>query len=157
MRWLRTASRQVSQSVIGVRPVSRVRVLAAGMRDAAVTAGIPGAPIVVTSHQNGQSQSPAQVSQCDFPVDNPLAGPASAICQVIPQPGSNHRVLPATSTDGQPAQKVRASVTGQGPFGDNYLHASDGGRAGQRLDLDEPLVVDPQISRTVRQSSADKS
>jgi len=60
--------------------------LAAAMHDAPVMAGIPGAPIVVTSHQNGQSQSPAQVSHCDFPVDNPLAGPTSAIVQVIPQP-----------------------------------------------------------------------
>ena len=60
--------------------------LAAAMRDAPVMAGIPGAPIVVTSHHNGQSQSPAQVSQCDFPVDNPLAGPTSAIGQVTPQP-----------------------------------------------------------------------
>jgi len=57
--------------------------LAAAMRDAAVMAGIPGAAVVIASQQDGQPQSPAQVSQCDFPVDNPLAGTASAVGQVI--------------------------------------------------------------------------
>jgi hypothetical protein len=57
--------------------------LAAAMHDAAVMAGIPGAAVVVASHQDGQPQSPAQVSQCDFPVDNPLAVTTSAAGQVI--------------------------------------------------------------------------
>jgi len=57
--------------------------LAAAMHDAAVMAGIPGAAVVVASHQDGQPQSPAQVSQCDFPVDNPLSGPTSAAGQAI--------------------------------------------------------------------------
>jgi hypothetical protein len=60
--------------------------LAAAMHDAAATAGIPGAAVVAVSHQDGQPQSPARVSRCDFPVDNPLAGPASAADQVIPNP-----------------------------------------------------------------------
>jgi hypothetical protein len=57
--------------------------LAAAMHDAAAMAGIPGAAVVLASHQDGQPQSPAQASQCDFPVDNPLAGTASAVGQVI--------------------------------------------------------------------------
>ena len=59
------------------------RLLAAAMHDAAVMAGIPGAAVVAASHQDGQPQSPAEVSQCDFPVDNPLAGTTSAVGQVI--------------------------------------------------------------------------
>jgi len=59
------------------------RLLAAAMHDAAVIAGIPGEAVVVASHQDRQPQSPAQVSQCDFPVDNPLAGTTSAVGQVI--------------------------------------------------------------------------
>jgi hypothetical protein len=58
-------------------------VLAAAMHDAAVVTGIPGAAVVVASHQNGQPQSAAQVSQSDFPVDNPLAGTKSAVGQAI--------------------------------------------------------------------------
>jgi hypothetical protein len=48
--------------------------LAAAMHDAAVAAEIPGAGVVFVSRQDGQPQSPAEVSQCDFPVDNLLAG-----------------------------------------------------------------------------------
>ena len=59
------------------------RLLAAAMHDAAVMAGIPGAAVVAASHQDGQPQSPAEVSQCDFPVDNPLVGTTSAVGQVI--------------------------------------------------------------------------
>jgi hypothetical protein len=59
------------------------RLLAAAMHDAAVIAGIPGEAVVVASHQDRQPQSPAQVSQCDFPVDNPLAAATSAAGQVI--------------------------------------------------------------------------
>ena len=56
--------------------------LAASTHDAPVMAGIPGAG-VAASHQDGQPQSPAQVSRCDFPVDNPLTGTTSAVGQVI--------------------------------------------------------------------------
>lgn len=56
--------------------------LAASTHDAPVMAGIPGAA-VVASHQNGQPQSPAQVSRCDFPVENPLTETTSAVGQVI--------------------------------------------------------------------------
>ena len=57
--------------------------LAAAVSDAAAMAGIPSAPTVAASHQDGQPQSPAEVSQRDFPVDNPLAGITSAVGQVI--------------------------------------------------------------------------
>jgi len=61
--------------------------LAAGARhDAAVMAGIPGAAVVLASRQDRQPQPPAQVSQCDFPVDNPLAETASAVGQVTARP-----------------------------------------------------------------------
>jgi hypothetical protein len=56
--------------------------LLASTHDAAVMAGIPGTPIVVASHRDSQPQSPAQVSQCDFPVDNPLSGTTSAVGRV---------------------------------------------------------------------------
>jgi hypothetical protein len=56
---------------------------AAAAHDAAVMAGTPGAAVVVASHQDSQPQSPAQVSQCDFPVDNPLTGTPPAAGQVI--------------------------------------------------------------------------
>ena len=56
--------------------------LAAAAHDAAVMAGTPGAAIVA-SHQDGQPQSPAQVSRCDFPVDNPLTGTTSAVGEAI--------------------------------------------------------------------------
>ena len=61
---------------------SHDRLLAASTHDAPVMAGIPGAA-VVASHQNGQPQSPAQVSRCDFPAENPLTGTTSAVGQVI--------------------------------------------------------------------------
>ena len=61
---------------------SHDRLLAASTHDAPVMAGIPGAA-VVASHQDGQPQSPAQVSRCDFPVENPLTGTTSAVGQVI--------------------------------------------------------------------------
>jgi hypothetical protein len=59
--------------------------LAAAMHDATTMARIPGAT-VVTNHQDGQPQSPAQVSQCDFSVDNPLAEVVSAAGSAIPKP-----------------------------------------------------------------------
>jgi hypothetical protein len=61
--------------------------LAAPMHDAPAMAGIPGAATVVARHQVGQPQSPAKLSQSDFPVDNPLAGGAAATGQVILKPG----------------------------------------------------------------------
>jgi hypothetical protein len=57
--------------------------LAAAMHDPTTKAGIPGTAIVVASHHDDQPQSPAQVSRCDFPVDNPLAETTAAIGQVI--------------------------------------------------------------------------
>jgi N12 class adenine-specific DNA methylase len=56
--------------------------LAAATHDAAVMARVPGAA-VAASHRDGQPRSPAEVSQRDFPADNPLAGTASAAGQVI--------------------------------------------------------------------------
>ena len=49
-------------------------------------AGIPGAAIAVARHQDGQPQSPAELSQSDFSVDNPLAGGVAATGQVILKP-----------------------------------------------------------------------
>jgi hypothetical protein len=70
--------------------------LAAAVSGAAAMAGIPNAP-TAASHQDGRPQSPAQISQRDFPVDNPLTGTTLAVGQVIPKPGSRQRALPATS------------------------------------------------------------
>jgi hypothetical protein len=59
---------------------------AAATHDAAAMAGIPGAASVAARRQDGQLQSPAELSHCNFPVDNPLAGGASATGQVILKP-----------------------------------------------------------------------
>jgi hypothetical protein len=62
------------------------RLVAAAKHDAAVMAGIAGATVVAAGHQEGQAQSPATVSRCAFPVDNPLAGAASEAGPVISKP-----------------------------------------------------------------------
>jgi hypothetical protein len=51
---------------------------AAAMHDAAVTAGIPDAHVILVSSPEGPPESAAQVSQRDFPQDNPLAGAGPA-------------------------------------------------------------------------------
>ena len=62
-------------------------------------ARIPAAAAAVASHQDGQPPSPATLSQCDFPVDNPLAGATSATGQATPEPESKHSAPPATSPE----------------------------------------------------------
>ena len=61
------------------------RLVEAAMHDAAGMTGIPGTVVVVSDRRNGQSLSAVQVSRSDFPVDNPLAGAASAAEQVAPK------------------------------------------------------------------------
>jgi hypothetical protein len=59
---------------------------AAPTHDAAAMAQTPGATTVVARHQDSQLQSPAELSQRDFPMDNPFAGEAAATGQVILKP-----------------------------------------------------------------------
>ena len=55
---------------------------AAARHDTAAMAGVPGAVLNGSGHLNGQPQSAPQVSQRDFPFDNPLAGATPGIGQV---------------------------------------------------------------------------
>ena len=64
------------------------RLVAAAAYDAAAMAGIPGAPLNGSGHQNGQSPSAAQVSRHDFPLDSPLAGATPGSGQVASKPGT---------------------------------------------------------------------
>ena len=77
---------QLRQTAAPSHPSGDDRLLAAAVHDAAVMARIPAATAAVASHQDGQPPSPASLSQCDFPVDNPLAGAASPAGQVTPEP-----------------------------------------------------------------------
>jgi uncharacterized small protein (DUF1192 family) len=60
---------------------------AAAMHNAAAVAGIPGAVLSGSGHHNGRFQSAAQVSQHDFPLDNPLTGTAPVGGQMTSNPG----------------------------------------------------------------------
>jgi hypothetical protein len=61
---------------------------AAALHDTAAKAGIPGTSVNGSGHQNGQPQSAPQVSQRDFPLDNPLAGATPGIGQMASKPGT---------------------------------------------------------------------
>jgi hypothetical protein len=60
---------------------------AVAMHDMGAMAGIPGAALNGSGHQNGHPQSAVQVSRHDFPLDNPLAG-TPGTGQVASKPGT---------------------------------------------------------------------
>jgi hypothetical protein len=72
---------------------------AAAMHDMGAMAGIPGAALNGSGHQNSQPQSAAQVSRQDFPLDNPLAGATPGSGQVASNQELKHLVPSATSAE----------------------------------------------------------
>ena len=76
--------------------------------------GMPGTVIVMASPRDGQSQSSVQVWQCDFPVDDPLAGDYLSSSWL----GDSRARNPGTAMPAPPVERrarpgrFRAPVTG---------------------------------------------